>query len=516
MRQEGGDENDTKDTVASALSEICPEEIMVRTIQRSGWYALCFGRSFKDQEDSEEKNDDERNLRREVKAGFISDSISTSHKETTGPTDFVFRLFIQTKEKDQGEKKQQQSTIITKIDILQVDNGKDIAKDIGLLYFLPQACSVALLQSPRLPSSTDPLHFHPKSSKMGDLKWYLLQRKMDVASGLEKQELFKTGAVCPAKKKIACGTCGKLLVSVHAAVAHRRSMHSFSQSKSSENNDDDNNSTNASVPDTLEVVYQDDYLAVIDKPQGIAVMGDKQSLCRSDLFLPLAGPCQDIREPNVESKDNDSYSHTYLRKPIPVHRLDAATGGLLVLAKTKEVERKLKEYFRERTCQKRYRALVLGRLEPAEGVVNATMDGGKPAITRYQVHQYHPLKTGKNGWATVVDLFPETGRKHQLRKHMKSLGHPIWGDKRYGGFLRNVGKSDNVQSEVDLQEQKVADCRHSPRNATSSLSHLMSKLCLWAMELILPHPVTGKEIEVTLKDPKWLDLIIQEAAQARP
>ena len=123
-----------------------------------------------------------------------------------------------------------------------------------------------------------------------------------------------------------------------------------------------------------------------------------------------------------------------------VHRLDFDTSGLLVLARGKAMHRELSILFQSRQVEKRYLALVDGRLVPECGEVDLPLlvdwpnrplhrvdvENGKPSLTRYRVLDYLPERD-----ASRVELVPETGRTHQLRVHMQALGHVILGDPLY-------------------------------------------------------------------------------------
>lgn len=122
-----------------------------------------------------------------------------------------------------------------------------------------------------------------------------------------------------------------------------------------------------------------------------------------------------------------------------VHRLDMATSGLMVFARGADMQRRLSMMFQKREVEKRYVAMVTGRLEPVTGEVNLPMvadwpkrplqkidtENGKPSLTRYRV-------LGFEAGDTRVELEPVTGRSHQLRLHMATIGHPILGDALYG------------------------------------------------------------------------------------
>jgi 23S rRNA-/tRNA-specific pseudouridylate synthase len=196
-----------------------------------------------------------------------------------------------------------------------------------------------------------------------------------------------------------------------------------------------------------------------------------------------------------------------LRKPRAVHRLDSPTGGLLVIAKTRPAESSLRACFANRTCHKRYRAIVFGKLEmPHNGqkemIIDHAMDGGKSAVTRVQVVQYSHSNDAyaSDGWLTTVDLFPITGRTHQLRKHMKYVGHPIWGDRRYGPYRKQDETTDDAAFTMEENESEI-DVDHL--EATTVLENPHCKLCLWALEISFPHPLSGESTTVSIDEPEW-------------
>lgn len=116
------------------------------------------------------------------------------------------------------------------------------------------------------------------------------------------------------------------------------------------------------------------------------------------------------------------------KKAVPCHRLDKETGGILLCSKSKLAERTLMASFRHKVIHKKYMAIVIGRLEPTEGTITTPLSG-KPACTKYAVSSY--TRSAQYGWLTTVELWPVTGKKHQLRKHMHSIEHPIVGDAKY-------------------------------------------------------------------------------------
>ena len=173
------------------------------------------------------------------------------------------------------------------------------------------------------------------------------------------------------------------------------------------------------APQGFTLLHADHCLLVVNKPSGL-------------LSVPGRGvDKQDCLIRRVQADYPDA---------LIVHRLDFDTSGLLVVARGKEMHRRLSILFQDRRVDKRYVAVVAGKLAPECGevclplivdwpnrprhmVVFAT---GKPSLTRYRVHSYDAQRQ-----CSRVELTPETGRTHQLRVHMQALGHPILGDSLY-------------------------------------------------------------------------------------
>ncbi|NQZ57961.1 MAG: RluA family pseudouridine synthase [Lentisphaeraceae bacterium] len=202
----------------------------------------------------------------------------------------------------------------------------------------------------------------------------------------------------------------------------------------------------------LEVVFEDEHLAIINKGPGIEVSGNKFKTVENALAKNLKA-----------SSEKDA-----LAWPRPVHRLDYPTSGLLLIAKTKKAQVNLGQQFEKKTIHKRYRAIIIGEI-PESGDVKTAVNELKAHSEYKRVKSIDSLKSKK---LTLVDLFPHTGRTHQLRVHMASLGTPILGDSLYGSdgmILRSKG------------------------------------LFLAAVELSFIHPFTKQEVNIEIPQPAKFD-----------
>ena len=162
----------------------------------------------------------------------------------------------------------------------------------------------------------------------------------------------------------------------------------------------------------LAVIYEDEQIAVIHKPAGIVVSGNQFHTIQNALLYNLR-----------VSSAVDAF-----QLPRPVHRLDHATSGLLLIAKTTSSNIHLSQQFEKKTIQKRYQAIVIGQLATPKGLIITKIEG-KEASTKYEVIETVPsLKTK---YLSLLNLYPLTGRTHQLRIHLANLGHSILGDKLY-------------------------------------------------------------------------------------
>lgn len=168
----------------------------------------------------------------------------------------------------------------------------------------------------------------------------------------------------------------------------------------------------------LNVLYEDDFLAVVNKPADLAVSGPQARTLANALRGNLRP------SPAVDA----------IKYPRPVHRLDRMTGGPVLIAKTLSAAAKLGGLFETQSVEKTYLAVVHGHVEcPLR--LDSPIDG-KEAMSLA-----HPLSKGKSAkWGpwTLVEVKPVTGRQHQIRIHLSGAGHPIAGDAKYGG--RPVGR----------------------------------------------------------------------------
>lgn len=171
----------------------------------------------------------------------------------------------------------------------------------------------------------------------------------------------------------------------------------------------------------LELIYSDKFLLAVSKPAGL-------------LSVPGRG----------EDKSDSLATRVQADFPdaLVAHRLDRDTSGLLLFPRGADMHRRISLMFEKREMQKSYVAVVMGKLEPAQGEVNLPLivdwpnrprqmvdaATGKPSLTRYEVISYDSVSQ-----TSRVALEPITGRTHQLRVHMSATGHPILGDTLYGG-----------------------------------------------------------------------------------
>jgi 23S rRNA pseudouridine1911/1915/1917 synthase len=195
----------------------------------------------------------------------------------------------------------------------------------------------------------------------------------------------------------------------------------------------------------LDIVYEDDDLIVVNKPAGMAVHPGPGHSGRT-LVNALLAHCPDL--PGIGG----------VQRPGIVHRLDKDTSGLIVAAKTERAHHSLTRQLAERRMHKTYLALVEGRLQPDEALIDAPIGrdpnnrkrmmvhgaAAREAQTRYRVRAVYPVRPelveGRARQLTSLEASPITGRTHQIRVHLASLGHPVVGDMVYGHPTKLVSR----------------------------------------------------------------------------
>lgn len=245
-------------------------------------------------------------------------------------------------------------------------------------------------------------------------------------------------------------------------------------------------------PIPLNIVYEDDALMVINKPASMVVhpgVGNFSGTLLNGVAFYLRQ-----QNPNVNEESLPRFGL--------VHRIDKNTTGLIVLAKTGEAAAHLAKQFFNHTVSRKYTALVWGNMEAEEGTINAHIarhkqhrkmfdaypDGetGKHAITHYKVLE-------RFNYVTLVECQLETGRTHQIRVHMKHIGHTLFNDFEYGG--------DKILKGTIYAKYKqfVDNC-----------FEVCPRCALHATTLGFIHPVTGKEIFFETELPQDMKLVIEK------
>ena len=219
----------------------------------------------------------------------------------------------------------------------------------------------------------------------------------------------------------------------------------------------------------LSIVYEDEWLIVVEKKVGLLTVPTYPGSTETTAFSILKNYV----------KHQDVHNGIYV-----VHRLDRETSGLLVFAKTPELQEYMRTYWRQLVTKRTYVALVEGILDKKSGKITTwltedkrnavvysspTDDGGQMAVTNYKVLKELPAESDNDIPLSLIELNLETGRTNQIRVHMQSIGHPVIGDRKYG--------HGNEYSPVD-------------------------RLCLHARILEFIHPATEQKVHFETPVPK--------------
>lgn len=234
----------------------------------------------------------------------------------------------------------------------------------------------------------------------------------------------------------------------------------------------------------ISVVYEDEALLVVDKPTGMAVH-PAPGTPDGTLVNALLHHCHDLSGING------------VLRPGIVHRLDRDTTGLLVVAKNDDAHKVLAAQLEQRQMDRRYLALVWGRVEsgtrieaslgrhPKDRMRMAVIDSGRHAVTHVRPERTH-------SFLTQIELRLETGRTHQIRVHMQHVGHPVFGDPVYGGRNRVEGIGPKL------------------RPVARQMLSMIDRQALHARLLGFDHP-DGRHLEFTSEPPQDLATVLAMA-----
>jgi len=230
----------------------------------------------------------------------------------------------------------------------------------------------------------------------------------------------------------------------------------------------------------LDIVYEDDVLMVVNKPAGMVVHPGHGNYTGTLINALI------FHTDNLPANSNE--------RPGLVHRIDKDTSGLLVVAKTEAAMTHLAKQFFDKTSEREYIALVWGNIEEDEGTVIGNV--GRNPKNRLQMHVFPEGEDGKEavthfkvlerlGYVTLVSCKLETGRTHQIRVHMKYIGHTLFNDERYGG--------DKILKGTTFTKYK---------QFVDNTFKLLPRQALHAKTLGFLHPITGEQMSFNSEIPE--------------
>ena len=212
------------------------------------------------------------------------------------------------------------------------------------------------------------------------------------------------------------------------------------------------------------IIFEDVNLLVVNKPAGLVVHeGSGETGPTLEHFLSQYFPNSEVERHGI------------------AHRLDKDTSGVILIAKTQEYYDYLKKLFKDRQIKKHYVALVSGKLEPETGTINIPIardmvnrtkfrpaQKGREAITNYKVSSYFP-------GSTLVDIFPKTGRTHQIRVHFASIKHPVVADGLYGTKVAGLNRQFLHATQIEFEDPQ-GDHRNFVAELPSELTNYLASL----------------------------------------
>lgn len=242
----------------------------------------------------------------------------------------------------------------------------------------------------------------------------------------------------------------------------------------------------------LDIRFEDEHLIVVNKPAGLVVHPAHGHLSGT-LVNALLYHCKDLQGIGGTAR------------PGLVHRLDKDTLGLLVVAKHERALAGLARQFKEKTAERKYRAIIWGQMSPPEGRIEAPLGrsprdrkqfaviaGGKEAATRYKTLQKFEL-------FSLLELQLETGRTHQIRIHLQHAEHPVFGDPQYGGRNRKLGALTTAQ-----------------RAFVAELFEILPRQALHAGILGFVHPMSREDLRFDSDFPEDVGKVLEALNERQP
>lgn len=252
----------------------------------------------------------------------------------------------------------------------------------------------------------------------------------------------------------------------------------------------------------VSIIFEDDDLLVLNKPSGVTVntsdttTGEHtlQNFVEEYLHLPPYVREIKVQPMSSEEKIFKTPLEEFVSRAGIVHRLDKETSGVILVAKTGQAFQNLQEQFKDRLVEKSYLALAHGKIIPENGEINVpvgrlpwnrkhfgVLAGGREALTKYRVIGEYLKALGKEKEIlSLVELFPKTGRTHQIRVHLQYIRHPIFADMLYAG--RKTARNDRK---------------------------ILSRVFLHAADIAFTHPTSGEKLSFKAPLPQDLQKVLQ-------